>query len=75
VNRLAECRQPTLRIRREGGDVRVSWTADVEGWILETTDNLSTPNWAPVFDSPVIEGNENVVLTPLVGTTFFRLRN
>jgi hypothetical protein len=75
VNRLAECRQPTLRIRREGGDVRVSWTADVEGWILETTDNLSSPNWTPVFDSPVIEGNENVVLTPLMGTTFFRLRN
>jgi hypothetical protein len=75
VNRLAECRQPTLRIRREGGDVRLSWTAAVEGWILETTDNLSTPNWAPVFDSPLIEGDENVVLTPLMGTAFFRLRN
>lgn len=75
VNRLAECRQPTLHIRREGGDVRLSWTTAVEGWILETTDDLSTPNWAPVFDSPVIEGDENVVLTPLAGTAFFRLRN
>jgi hypothetical protein len=75
VNQLAECRQPTLHIRREGGDVRVSWTTAVEGWILESSDNLTSPNWAPVFDSPVIEGTEHVVLTPIAGTAFFRLRN
>ena len=76
VNRLVECRQPTLRIRREGAsDVRVSWTTAVEGWILESTSDLTTPNWAPVFTSPVIEGDENVVLTPITGNEFFRLRN
>jgi len=75
VNRLAECRQPTLRIRREGGDARLSWTTAVEGWILESTDSLTTPNWLPVFNSPSIEGDEHVVLTPLAGTAFFRLRN
>jgi hypothetical protein len=75
VNRLAECRQPTLHIRREGGDIRVSWTTAVEGWNLESTTDLTTPNWTPVFTSPVVEGDENVVLTPITGNEFFRLRN
>ncbi len=76
INRLAECQHPTLHIRREGADVvRLSWTAQVEGWILETTDNLSSPNWTPVLDLQFVEGEENVVLTPLVGSSFFRLRN
>jgi hypothetical protein len=75
VNRLAECRQPTLHIRREGGDIRVSWTTAVEGWNLESTTDLTTPNWTPVFTSPVVEGDENVVLTPIIGKEFFRLKN
>jgi hypothetical protein len=76
VNLLAECRQPTLRIRLEGGtDARLSWSTVVEGWILETTDNLSSPNWEAPFDWVVIEGDEYVVVTPLTGTAFFRLRN
>jgi hypothetical protein len=75
VNRLAECKQPTLRIRREGGEVRVSWTTAVEGWTLESMSDLSAPNWTPVFNSPVIDGDEYVVLTPVTGNEFFRLRN
>jgi hypothetical protein len=75
VNRLAECQAPTLRVRRVGSDVRLSWTTAVEGWTLERTDDLTTRNWGPVFTSPVVEGDENVVLTPLTGNEFFRLRN
>jgi hypothetical protein len=76
VNRLAECNQPTLRIRAEGTTaVRLSWTSETEGWMLETTDNLSSPNWTAVPDEPVIEGDERVVLTSVAGTAFYRLRN
>jgi hypothetical protein len=75
VNLLAECQHPTLRIRSEGGSVQLAWTTAIEGWILETTDNLSTPDWVPVPDSPVIEADENVVVAPVAGTAFFRLKN
>ena len=75
INRLAECKQPTLHIRQEGGDARVSWTTAVEGWTLESAIDLSAPNWAPVFNLPIIEGDEYVVLNPIVGNEFFRLRN
>jgi hypothetical protein len=76
VNRLAECQHPTLRIRREGASsVRLSWTTAVEGWTLETTADLSAPSWAAVADLPVIEGDEYVVVAPLAGSAFFRLKN
>jgi hypothetical protein len=74
-NRLAECRQPAPRIRRGGGDIRVSWTTAVEGWTLESTSDLSAANWTPVFTSPVVEGDENVVRMPIGGNEYFRLRN
>ena len=75
VNRLAECHHPTLRIRREAGNARLSWTTDVEGWTLETTADLASPNWTTVPELVVVEGDEYVVVTPANGTAFFRLKN
>jgi len=74
-NRLAECKAPTLRLRLEGSDVRLSWTTGVEGWILESATDLATPNWAPTVNAPVVDGDEYVVIAPRTTTEFFRLRN
>ena len=75
VNQLAECQHPTLRIRSEDGGARLSWTTAVEGWVLETTDNLSSPNWVPAPDEPFIDADEHVVVAPQAGAAFFRLKN
>ena len=76
VNRLQECKRPSLHIRYEGaGTVRVSWTKEVDGWNLETTDTLSSPAWAPVADPPTLDGDETAVFTFPASPAFFRLRN
>jgi len=76
VNRLAECKQPTVRIAAEGGgNLRLTWTTAVEGWSLETTDNLASPNWTPVLDLPLIEDEMYVVPIIPTGTGFYRLKN
>ena len=74
VNWLAECKPPTLSIARDGTtDIRLSWITEVEGWVLEMTDNLGTLNWTTVADAPVVDGNERTLVLPATGTAFFRL--
>jgi hypothetical protein len=77
VNRLAECQPRTLRIERlpGGNAVNVSWTTEVEGLTLEATHDLTSPNWQPVAEQPVIENDRWVVQLDTTGSMrFFRLR-
>ena len=73
VNRLEECRPQSLFIQRDGSNVRLSWTSSLDDWTLETTDNLSTPNWQSVPGEPLMNGNERYMLVPISGKAFFRL--
>jgi len=73
VNRLEECRPQSLFIQRDGSNVRLSWTSSLDDWALETTDNLSTPNWQPVPGVPLMNGDERYMLVPIAGKAFFRL--
>src|SRR5262249_52787766 len=78
VNRLSECKQPTLHVdyQAAGKTLTLSWTKDVEGWTLEATDDLSAPDWQPVADAPTIVDERWVVqLNALGRSQYYRLRN
>jgi hypothetical protein len=71
-NPVADCGPVTLLVRREGSNVRLSWTSSLDTWALETTADLST--WQPVPGTPEINGNERFMLVPIADKAFFRLR-
>lgn len=74
VNLLAACIPPTVKIRRDGDSIRLSWpTSAAAGLLVETTETLSPPNWTEVFETTTVEGDENVVVVPLTGNAFFRV--
>ena len=78
VNRLAECQHPTVHPATEaaGKTLKIAWTTDVEGWLLEATNDLAGGVWSPVDDPVVVEGDEWVLRVPLSGRArFFRLKN
>ncbi|MCX8107375.1 MAG: hypothetical protein N3G20_01075, partial [Verrucomicrobiae bacterium] len=59
---------PTLGIRLNGNSVIISWSPAVSGWVVQSTDSLSAPNWVDV-------GTANpTVVTIGPGTKFYRLR-
>jgi hypothetical protein len=79
VNLLESCKPVTdvqIGIRREGGNVVISWPSSAEGFFLEGTSSLSTPDWRDV--NAVVEldpaTQENFVTLPIESTTYFRLR-
>jgi hypothetical protein len=62
---------PQLHIARSGSQVTISWDAAYSGFTLQSTTNLTNPNWTAV---PGITTNGMTVANP-AGNTFFRLRN
>jgi hypothetical protein len=66
---------PSLVIVRNGAAVEISWPASAPG-VLESTGSLTTPNWQPVSEAPVIAGDWKTVSVPATGgARFFRLRD
>ncbi len=66
---------PTLTIRPDGASIVVSWETGDAGFVLEQTASLTTPAWAAVPASPVVNGNQrSVTFTPGGGAVFLRLR-
>ena len=62
-NLLEACKpitNPPLTAQLNGGKVRISWPAAVEGFLLEFTDSLSVPSWKPVAETPRQDGNSVV---------------
>ncbi|MBI3850749.1 MAG: SBBP repeat-containing protein [Verrucomicrobia bacterium] len=67
---------PTLNIQRSGAiTVILSWPASATNFTLQTTPQLSPPNWAVVTNAAVPSGNQLSVTLPVSSTTrFFRLQ-
>ena len=66
-----------LRIRRVGSTIEVSWPSagTWDGFALEKTTSLATPDWQPVTEPVVTVDNWDVVtITNPTGNEFFRLR-
>jgi hypothetical protein len=61
--------QPALAVTRSGGDLVISWPSDANGFVLESSDRLSSPVWTPVGGV----ANNRVTVTPDAGTRFYRL--
>jgi hypothetical protein len=70
--------RPTLRSRREGNMVRISWPAGFEDWKLQFTTNIEQPmNWLDEnFTSVEFNGTEYSIRMPaeLNNPYFYRLR-
>jgi hypothetical protein len=67
---------PVLDIAYEGNTVSINWPASAANYVLQTTDNLTDPDWQPVAATPSLANNQlTVTLTMTTGTTqFFRLQ-
>jgi len=66
-----------LRIRRQGGNVVISWPGPCTGnYVPEQTFDLTPPiHWAPVFEAVVPVGGRLQFTTPAIdGMRYFRLR-
>jgi hypothetical protein len=62
----------TLTVRQVGTSVEISWPASASG-TLESTTDLTSPNWQPA-GSPTQNGDNNVVtISNPTGNAFFRL--
>ena len=77
VNLLQECKQPRLALQRDAsGGVKLSWTAQVEGWSLESTPDLLNPDWQPIGDAETLVDDRRTVVTSSATTArYYRLRN
>ena len=67
---------PSLQARISGNNVIISWPLSANGYVLETTDNLTTPNaWLAVTNAPAIVDLQNAVTNGVSsGSHFYRLR-
>ena len=59
---------PTLFIQLSGNNVTISWSPASPGFVLEETDNLTSPSW-----STGPGGNPTPPIAPISGTRFYRL--
>jgi hypothetical protein len=62
--------------RASNGDLVITWPeAGAEGYVLQGSDSLGTPNWQPVGGTPTDNGSTLSQAVPTSGTMrFFRLR-
>jgi hypothetical protein len=60
---------PQLNIARSGGNVVLTWSADLSGYTLQfATSVFPAPSWAAVSSSPRIVAGQNTVTDPIDGT-------
>jgi hypothetical protein len=66
---------PSLTVTHAAKNVTLSWPVSAAGFVLESSASLSTPAWAPVTDTPVVNGDQNSISADAsTGTKFYRLR-
>jgi hypothetical protein len=66
--------RPWLRIWIEVTDVVLAWPFTAGACQLQQADNVATPGWSDVSETPVVVGDEYHVTLPLAGfQQFFRL--
>ena len=66
----------TLSIVRQTAQVLVSWTSAISDYSLQSTPDLTTLNWTPVINSPIVISNRFVVTDSVDGfSRFYRLKS
>ncbi len=60
---------PTISISLQSQNLTIGWPAAAAGFVLQSTDSLTTPNWQPV--GGVVNNSYVASIGP--GNTFFRL--
>ena len=66
---------PRLTITRSGTNVVLTWPADPAGFTLQSSVNLFSPAWNPVFPTPTVTNGQNTVTNPASGLSrFYRLK-
>jgi hypothetical protein len=75
LTRIPTPPRPVLTIERVAPSfVRVLWPASFADYTLQSTTNLSLPNWIAALPSPIAIGTNNVVTNAsVVGPRFYRL--
>ena len=66
---------PTLQIATTGlNSIQLSWPTNSPGFTLQQNSNLGTTNWVNATNSvSIVDTNNEVTITPLLGNGFFRL--
>jgi len=77
INPVADCK-PALDIGVKitltaDKKVRLAWPAAATGFSVQSTANLTAPQWAAVNAPSTVEGDQNVVVLSPPATTFYRL--
>jgi hypothetical protein len=76
LTRDASQAAPALRITHSSGGVLLSWSTAVTGYVLQSSEDLSSTNWVDVPSPVNVSGQENQVLvSSQTGRTFYRLRS
>lgn len=68
---------PTLNLQIANGQVRLAWSVNLSGFVLQSSDNLSSSNsWENVATEPQFVGDQKVVTETLgAGPKFYRLKH
>ena len=68
---------PRLTVRADGGQLQISWPANLAGYNLQWNSDLLNPNtWTAVPDLPVLSNSVSSIVLPLDSSQqFFRLRS
>jgi hypothetical protein len=64
-----------IQVHRSGGLLRISWPQSAIGFVLESAYSPLASEWTTVPETPVTEGDQNIVTVEAgSGARFFRLR-
>lgn len=64
-----------IKVNRQVDTLKLSWPPGLTGYELDSTTNLTVPDWQSVTNVPVTVGGTNSVTNSLSGSTrFYRLR-
>jgi hypothetical protein len=56
------------------GSLVITWPVDASGFVLQQNSDLTTTNWVTApYDVSVVGTNNQAVITPAAGSSFFRL--
>jgi hypothetical protein len=77
VNPVADCApapQPTLTAAQTADKkLQLSWPVSADGFTVQSTPGLSTPQWKAETGTPTVVGTNNVLTLSPTATTFYRL--
>ena len=65
---------PQLTITQSGTEILLAWPSSAGGCAVQSTMNLTTPNWETITNMPIISGSNYIVTNSCLNQTmFFRL--